>query len=133
MTTKDQKDAERRTLNAVLSALGVRPDRDPEEGETPDFTLLLSGRTIGVEVTLYRSGATVEDGTERRQVESEWERLKTALDHFRSQHPEFRDINVGLMFAASVLPRRLHDDFISEIATFVHHHADSGRIVSPVH
>jgi hypothetical protein len=46
------------------------------------------------------------------------------LDHFRSQHPEFRDINVGLMFAASVLPRRLRVDFISEIATFVRHHAD---------
>jgi hypothetical protein len=123
MTRPDQKDSERRTLNAVLEALGVRPDQEPDQGETPDFTLLLSGRTIGVEITMYRSGATVEDGTGRRQVENEWELLKVASDRFRGDHPDFRDINVGLMFAASVPPRRQHAEFIAEIAAFVRDHA----------
>jgi hypothetical protein len=123
MTRPNQKDSERRTLDAVLAALGVRPDQEPDEGETPDFTLLLSDRTIGVEITMYRSGATVEDGTGRRQVENEWELLKAASDRFRSQHSEIRDINVRLMFAASVLPRRQHAEFIAEIATFVGDHA----------
>ena len=123
MTRPNQKDSERRTLNAVLEALGVRPDQEPDQGETPDFTLLLSGRTIGVEITMYRSGATVEDGTGRRQVENEWELLKVASDRFRGDHPDFRDINVGLMFAASVPPRRQHAEFIAEIAAFVRDHA----------
>ncbi len=68
MTRPNQKDSERRTLDAVLAALGVRADQDPVEGETTDFTLLLSGGTIGVESTMYPSGDTVEDGTGRRQV-----------------------------------------------------------------
>jgi hypothetical protein len=123
MTRPNEKDSERRTLDAVLSALGVRPDQEPEEGETPDFTLLLSGRTIGVEITMYRSGATVEDGTGRRLVENEWEQLKAASDRFRNEHPEFRDVNVGLMFTASVPPRRQHAEFIAEIAAFVRDHA----------
>jgi hypothetical protein len=104
MTRPNQKDSERRSLNAVLAALGVRPDQEPDEGETPDFTLLLSGRTIGVEITMYRSGDTVEDGMGRRQVENEWELLKAAADRFRDENPELRDINAGLMFAASVVP-----------------------------
>jgi hypothetical protein len=72
---------------------------------------------------MYRSGATVEDGTGRRLVENEWELLKVAADAFRDAHPELRDINVGLMFAASVPPRRQHAEFIAEIAGFVHDHA----------
>jgi hypothetical protein len=123
MTRPNQKVSERLTLNAVLEALGVRPDQEPDQGETPDFTLLLSGRTVGVEITMYRSGATVEDGTGRRQVENEWELLKVASDRFRGDHPDFRDINVGLMFTASVPPRRQHAEFIAEIAAFVRDHA----------
>jgi hypothetical protein len=122
MTRPNQKDSERRTLDAILAALDVRPDQEPDEGEAPDFTLLLSGRMIGVEITMYRSGATVEDGTGRRLVENEWELLKAASDRFRSEHSELRDINVGLMFAASVPPRRQHAEFIAEIAAFVRDH-----------
>jgi hypothetical protein len=124
MTRPNQKDSERRTLDAVLAALGVRADQEPDEGEAPDFTLLLSGRMIGVEITMYRSGATVDDGMGRRQVESEWELLKAASDRFRSDHPELRNINVGLMFAASVPPRKQHAEFIAEIAGFVRDHAN---------
>ncbi|MHB8267487.1 hypothetical protein [Bradyrhizobium sp.] len=123
MTRAIQKDSERRTLDAVLAALGVRLDQEPDEGETPDFTVLVSGRRIGIEITMYRSGATVEDGAGRRQVENEWELLKTASDRFRNENPEFRHVNVGLMFTASVPPRRQHAEFITEIATFMRDHA----------
>jgi hypothetical protein len=40
----------------------------------------IAGARIGVEITMYQSGATVEDGRGRRQVESEWDRLKAAAD-----------------------------------------------------
>ena len=123
MTRQNQKDSERRTLDAVLAALGLCPDQEPDAGETPDFMVLLSGRTIGVEITMYRSNATVEDGAGRRQVENEWELLKVAADRTRNACPDLRDINVGLMFAASVPQRKQHADFIAEIATFVSDHA----------
>jgi hypothetical protein len=124
MTRADQKINERRTLDAVLTALGLHSDQDPEAGEAPDFMVPLAGRRIGVEVTTYRSGATVEDGTGRRAVESEWDRLKVASDQFRSEHPELHNINVGLMFSGSVPPRRQHAAFMEEIATFIRGHAD---------
>jgi hypothetical protein len=122
MTRPNQKESERRTLDAVLAALGVRPDQEPEDGETPDFTVTLSGKTIGVGITMYRSGDTVEGGTGRRQVENEWELLKAASDRFRSQKPEFRDINVGLMFSGPVPSRKQHAAFIDEVAAFIRAH-----------
>jgi hypothetical protein len=79
----------------------------------------LSGRAIGLEITMYRSGGAVEDGSERRPVESEWERLKTAADSFRSQRPELRDVNVGLMFKGRVPSWRDHAAFLEEIEAFV--------------
>jgi hypothetical protein len=87
MTRPNLKESERRTLDAVLAALGARPDREPEGGETPDFTLVMSGKMIGVEITTYRSGDTVEGGTGRRLVENEWELLKAASDRFRKREP----------------------------------------------
>jgi hypothetical protein len=101
----------------------MRPDQEPAQGETPDFTAMLSGRTIGIEITMYRSGETVDDGKGRRQVESEWELLKAASDRYRAEHPDLHDINVGLMFAASVPPRKQHAEFIAEITAFVRDHA----------
>jgi hypothetical protein len=123
MTRANQKQSERQTLDAVLAALGLCPDQEPDEGEAPDFTMLVSGRTVGVEITMFQSGATVEGGRDRRQVESEWDILKRASDTFRSERPELRDINVGLMFIGSVPPRRHHADFMAEIAAFVRDHA----------
>jgi hypothetical protein len=123
VTRPIQKDSERRTLDAVLAALGLCPDQEPDQSETPDFLVRLSGRTVGIEITMYRSGDTVGDGTGRRQVENEWELLKAAADRIRNACPELRDVNVGLMFAASAPPRRQHADFIAEIATFVGAHA----------
>ncbi len=115
MTRPIQKTSERATLDVVLAAVGLRLDQEPVAGETPDFTLSVSGRKIGVEITMYRSG----DGSGRRQVESEWDKLKIASDAFRNQHPELRDINVGLMFKDTVPPRRRHTEFMQEIAAFI--------------
>jgi hypothetical protein len=112
MTRPDQKQSERRTLNAMLAALDLRPDQEPETGETPDFTMLAFGRTVGVEITMYRSGATVDGGMERRSVESEWDVLQRAADTFRGERPELSDINVGLMFSGPVPPRRQHAEFV---------------------
>jgi hypothetical protein len=97
---------------------GLHPDQEPEAGETPDFTVLVSGRTLGVEITMYQSGSTVDDGTERRKVESEWDLLQRASETFRSERPELRNINVGLMFRGAVPPRRQHLEFMEEIAAF---------------
>lgn len=118
MTRPAQKQAERRTLDGVIAALGLRLDQEPQQGETPDFMLHVYGRRIGVEITVYSSGATVDDGTERRPVESEWERLKAAADAFRAQNSDLRDFNIGLMFKGMVPPRKQHAAFIDEIAAF---------------
>lgn len=119
MTRPDQKLSERQTLDAVLAALSLRPDQEPKAGETPDFTVLISGQTVGVEITIYQSGATVDGGTERRKVESEWDILQQASEGFRAARTELRDINVGLMFSGPVPPRKHHAEFMEEIATFI--------------
>jgi hypothetical protein len=85
--------------------------------------VLVSGRTIGVEITTYQSGATVDGGTERRKVENEWDLLHRASETFRDGRPELRNINVGLMFSGPVPPRRQHAEFIEEIAAFIPGHA----------
>ncbi len=122
MTRPRQKQAERRTLDAIFAALGLRPDRAPEEGETPDFIVHLAGRAIGVEVTMYQSGDAVEGGLPRRAVENEWDVLKNAADAFRAIHPKIRDVSVGLMFSGAVPPRKHHQAFIDEVLAFAKAH-----------
>lgn len=122
MTRQVQKTGERQTLDVLLAALGLRPDQEPEAGETPDFTLSLADRRVGVEVTMYSSTDTVAGGHRRRQVESEWDRLQAAARAFCSTRSELQDINVGLMFSGPVPPRRLHVDFIKEVADFIAAH-----------
>jgi hypothetical protein len=61
----------------------------------------------------------VDGGMGRRIVESEWDRLAQAADAFRSEHPNIRDLNVGLMFRGPVPPRRQHAEFIAEVAAFI--------------
>jgi hypothetical protein len=68
MTRVAQKQSERRTLDAILAALALRPDQEPAAGEAPDFTMRVARRLIGVEITQYQSGATVDDGTERLRL-----------------------------------------------------------------
>jgi hypothetical protein len=124
MTRPSKKASERQTLDRVLSGLGLCPDTEPVEGETPDFMVTLSGRRIGVEVTMYRSGETVEGGSERRQAEAEWPKLLAASDAFRSARPELGDVNVGFMWKGPVPPRRLHAEFMEEVAAFTRAHRD---------
>jgi hypothetical protein len=119
MTRPAQKIGERRTLDAVLAALGQRPDQEPQEGETPDFTMFVARRLIGVEITEFSSHDVLADGSLRRAVEDEWERLQATAAAFRLQHPELIEVSVGLMFKGRVPPRRDHPAFLDEVAAFV--------------
>jgi hypothetical protein len=83
MTRQSQKESERGTLDVLLSALSMTPDKI-DDGDQPDFMLTVCGRTIGVEVRMYQSGTTVGAGFGQRQVESEWEALQLASREFRA-------------------------------------------------
>jgi hypothetical protein len=110
MTRSNQKLSERQTLDGILAALGLQPDQVPDEGEAPDFTMVVSGHTVGVEITMYQSGDMLDDGKQRRQAESEWDRLKLAADKFRNGQPALRDINAyescDLLNERSMVPPR---------------------------
>jgi hypothetical protein len=118
MTRPDQKAAERHTLAALLSALALKTD-DPREGETPDFELLIDGRTIGVEMTMFQSGTIVGAGLSPRQVESAWEQLEKASRAFRADNPDIGDVNVGLMFKAVAPGRQEQPACLAEVAAFI--------------
>ena len=119
MTTFEQKHAERRTLERVLAVVDIEPDECPLDGEAPDFTLAVAGRTIGIEVTAFQSGTMTDDGVPLRQVEAEWQRFEAATHEFREGRNYLGDINVGLFFKASMLPRSEYSSFMGEIASFV--------------
>jgi hypothetical protein len=123
MTTVDKKISERRTLDAVFGALGMRPDNEPEVGEAPDFMIKVSGCRIGFEVTMYQSGSTVEGSdANRRRAEAESEKLLVAANEYRSTNADIRDINVILTFSGDLPPRRQQNDFVAEIAKFIREH-----------
>jgi len=136
MTTSEQKESELRTLQHLLGALELYPDREPIGGETPDFILLSSGRTIGVEITVFQSGTTTEDGVDLRKVEGEWSKFEAASQEFRRARPYLHDLNVGLLFKASMPPRRDYSGFMEEIATFARDRCvelgEEGRDYRPV-
>lgn len=81
---------------------------------------------------MYSSTDALAGGHRRRQVEGEWDKLLAATRACCSTRPELHDINVGLMFSGPVPPRRLHVDFIKEIADFVaaHRHELGSRDVA---
>lgn len=118
MTTPEQKEAERRTLQHLLGVLDLHPDREPTGGEKPDFIVLASGRTIGIEITAFQSGTTTDDGVDLRKVEGEWSKFEVASEEFRRARPYLHELNVGLFFKASMPPRRDYPGFMEEIATF---------------
>jgi hypothetical protein len=119
MTRQSQKELERRTVDELLSALNMTPDKiDP--GELPDFMLTMHGRTVGAEVTMYQSGTTVGGaGVKRRKVEAAWESLQLASREFRAAQPDISNINVGLMFKNVVTARGEHQQFMEEITAFI--------------
>ena len=118
MTTPEQKESERRTLQLLLAALDLRLDREPEGGEKPDFVLGASGRTIGIEITAFQSGTMTDDGVDLRKVEGEWLKFEAASVDFRRARSCLHDLNVGLIFKGSMPPRRDYLRFMEEIATF---------------
>jgi hypothetical protein len=127
VTRPEQKDSERRTVDALLQMIGVVADREPDHGEAPDFTAHIRGRVIGIEVTTYHSDTLLDDGMERRKVESEWEALKRVADACRRTHTDVRDVNVGLMFKGIVPSRREHSAFIEEVVGFIRARASELR------
>jgi hypothetical protein len=126
MTRQSQKESERRTVDELLSALNITPDKiDPSEA--PDFMLTLHGRTVGAEVTMYRSGKTVGGAgvkrRKRREVEAEWESLRLASREFRAAQPDISEISAGLMFKNVVPARGEHQQqFMEEVAAFIRSH-----------
>src|SRR5262245_35672830 len=118
MTTIEQKESERRTLEHVLAVIGIVPAEYPADGEAPDFTLSVAGRTIGIEITAFQSGTMTDDGVALRQVEGEWQRFEAASHEFRKARAYLDDLNVGLFFKASMPPRSERSAFMEEIASF---------------
>jgi hypothetical protein len=120
MTRVAQKTGERRTLDSVLAASQLRADAEPEVGEAPDFIVTIDGQPIGIEVTMFQSGAFVEgSNANRRQAEAEWQKLEAAANAYRALNPDVMEINVILSFSGALPARRLHQDFINEIASFI--------------
>jgi len=125
-TRRSQKESERRTLDELLSLLNISRDGiEIEEGELPDFMLVVSGRTIGIEVTMYQSGTTVGGQFGQRQVEGEWEYLQQASREFRAARADISNVSVGLMFNDVAPARKGHRVFMEEIAAFIRSHADT--------
>jgi hypothetical protein len=123
MTQSTQKQEEREILRELLSATGIRPECSPVEGEKPDFMIQVSGRTVGVEVTMYRSDKTVavvgKHAVRRRQVESEWESFERSSLGFRREHAELKDVCILFRFRNIVPPRQKYGVFFQEILQFV--------------
>ena len=119
MVRQSKKESERRTVDELLSALGMTPDKI-EVSESPDFMLTMDGRTVGVEVTMYRSGTTV-GGTrvKRRKVEAAWESLQLASREFRAAQPDISNVSVLLIFNNVVPAPREHQQFMEEVAAFI--------------
>ena len=118
MTRSIQKQNERGTLAELVAATGVQLESCPMEGEAPDFTIQISGRTIGVEVTMYQSGKTIA-GIQKRAVEAEWEELEVSSRQFQNENIELAGIYILFKFKDSVPPRRDRDTFFCEILEFV--------------
>jgi hypothetical protein len=139
MTRPVQKQDERETLIKLLSTIHVQLDSQPLEGETPDFMIPMSGRTIGVEVTMYQSGRTVA-GLSKRAIESEWEEFETSSQTFQRINTELTNVCILFRFKDAIPPRRERNVFFREVLEFVrrtrigNEHVDfwRGEITSPL-
>ncbi|MDR3738074.1 MAG: hypothetical protein P4L40_03550 [Terracidiphilus sp.] len=123
MTRPSKKQEEKEILRALLCATCIQPERSAVEGEKPDFMVRISGRIVGVEVTLYRSDKTVARvggrAVKRRAVESEWEHLERSSRSFRWQHADLQDVYILFRFKNAVPPQTEHDVFFQEVLQFV--------------
>lgn len=119
MTRGTQKAEERRVLNKLLSAIGVRPKSCLIPGETPDFTLCQSRRTIGVEVTMY---FWKTKNPKQRSYEAAWEEFEKESQPFRRTHSELDRIYIDFDFGSIVPPKEDRRHFFEEILKFVRAH-----------
>jgi hypothetical protein len=118
MTRPTQKQDEQGTLLELMAAIGIQLESCPMEGEVPDFMIQISGRTVGIEVTMYQSRKTVT-GIQKRAVESEWEELERSSQDFQNENAELAGIYILFRFKDSVPPRRERAEFFCEILDFV--------------
>ena len=102
----------------LLRVIGVKLESRPEDGEAPDATFRMSGRTIGVEVTMCQSGMTVA-GLPKRAIEAEWEEFEEASYVFQREHTELTSVYILFRFKGAVPPGRERDTFFSEVLEFV--------------
>jgi hypothetical protein len=122
MTPRSKEEAERNILERLLLTKGIVPETPPQKGETPDFMVQISSRTIGVEVTTYQSGKTIiaPDGRrERREVEAEWECLKCFSNSFRDEHPDLKNIGIIFWFKTLVPQEKEYRNFLLEVKNFI--------------
>jgi hypothetical protein len=118
MTRSVQKEDEHDSLMSLLADIGIRPDADPEAGETPDFLLSVDGALVGVELTKYQSGKVL-GAVKRRVIEAAWEEFETFASDFRRTHGELKDFNVHFRFKGGVPSRKEHAAFLGEVLVFV--------------
>jgi hypothetical protein len=119
MTRPNQKVAERNALELLLSAIGVEPDERPIAGEGPDFVISVLGRSIGVEITTFQSGARITKRITRRAAEAAWDELDYEARAFRAERPGLINVNIGLMFKSHSPSPKECRPFLFEIAEFV--------------
>lgn len=118
MTRPIQKQDERETLIRLLATIRVQLDSHPLEGETPDFMIPVSGRMIGVEVTMYQSGRKVAD-LPKRAIEAEWEEFETSSQIFQRENTELTNVYILFRFKDAIPPRRERSVFFREVLEFV--------------
>jgi len=118
LTRPTKKQDERDILRELLLAIHVVLDGEPVDGETPDFVIRTSGRTVGIELTTYQSGRTVA-GVQKRAVEAVWDELEDASRKFRTENADLHGICVLFRFDGMVPPKNKHARFLEEIQGFV--------------
>ena len=124
MTTRGQKDAERRILRAYMEARGIEGDvRDGPE--PPDFVISVAGQTIGIEVIEYHQPERTGHGHTRREVEASWEAIRAFVRNFRETSRELDELSVLLTFKELHVPSR------REIASFVRGVVDEIGVARP--
>jgi hypothetical protein len=121
MTRLAQKQQERAVLRQLFRNSKI-VDANYEDGERPDFIVRVANRSIGIEVTMFRSNESRGDHS-RRSVEASWEELKKLWGERE------RNISVLLRFIANTPTRRELRGFLEEIVMFIETNKDiiSGR------
>lgn len=103
MTRESQKEAEERILDAYFKANKIAYDII-EEREHPDFIVQTLGERIGVEIIEYHLPQKVRGGFTRRQVEGEWERIRSFVAEFRKAYAFLNGLSVYLEFKGMRTP-----------------------------